>query len=112
MVDIVYPEESYTIIGACFNVYHEIGPGFLEAVYQECLEIEFTLIEMPYVPRKELRLVYKGRELKKKYKPDFLCYDTIAVEIKAESAISDADRSQAFNYLSATEMRLCIPGNF
>ena len=112
MVDIIYPDESYTIVGACFNVYNEIGPGFLEAVYQECLEIEYELLGIPYVSQKELTLTYKGRELQKRYKPDFLCYNKIIVEIKAESALTDTDRSQAFNYLNATEHKLCILANF
>ena len=68
---ILYKEESYAIIGACFNVYKEKGNGFLEAVYQECLEIEFSFQEIPYEAQKDFQLTYRDRVLKQTYKPDF-----------------------------------------
>jgi len=72
---ILYKEESYAIIGACFNVYKAKGNGFLEAVYQECLEIEFSFQKIPYETQKELQLTYRDQILKQIYKPDFLCYN-------------------------------------
>ena len=81
MGQIIYPEESYKIIGACFNVYKTMGCGFLEAVYQECLEIEFEYQKIPYCTQKELEVAYRDRKLKQSYKVDFLCYEKIIVEL-------------------------------
>lgn len=67
MMEVIYKEESYRIMGSCFEVYRELGCGFLEAVYQECLEIEFTSQGIPFMPQAELGLTYKDRGLKQKY---------------------------------------------
>ena len=80
-VDILFKDESYAIMGACFEVYREKGSGFLEAVYQECLEIEFELRELPFRAQMALDLTYKGRKLKQRYIPDFLCYESIILEL-------------------------------
>jgi GxxExxY protein len=84
-VDILYKDESYRIMGACFEVYKEMGCGFLEAVYQECLDIEFTLQGLLFRPQTELKLVYKGRTLQQTYIPDFILFEKIVLEIKAVS---------------------------
>ena len=76
-MSIIFKDESYAIMGACFEVYKEKGCGFLEAVYQECLEIEFELQSIPAVPQPRLELAYKGRPLKQKYVPDFICFGKI-----------------------------------
>lgn len=112
MAEIVYKEESYRIMGVCFEVYKEKGNGFLEAVYQECLEIEFELQEIAFCPQAELTLNYKGKLLRQKYKPDFLCFDKIIVEIKAVSALTDEHRAQVHNYLKATGLKLGLLVNF
>jgi GxxExxY protein len=112
MPEIVYKEEAYAVIGACFEVYNGMGCGFLEAVYQECLDIELGLREIPFVPQAELQLSYKGRILKQHYYPDFLCFGTIVVEIKAVSELTDEHRSQVHNYLKATGYRLGLLVNF
>ena len=109
---ILYKEESYAIIGACFNVYKEMGSGFLEAVYQECLEIEFSFQEIPYETQKNLQLTYRGRILKQTYKPDFFCYNKIIVEIKALSEIVDEHRAQILNYLNGSGFKLGLLVNF
>jgi GxxExxY protein len=88
-MEIVYKEESYRIVGACFEVYKEIGCGFLEAVYQECLEIELLAQEIPFKPQTEIFLNYKGTPLKQRYVPDFVCFDKIILEIKAVSELVD-----------------------
>jgi GxxExxY protein len=111
-MDIVYKDESYRIIGACFEVYKEKGAGFVEPVYQECLEIEFVLQAIPFRPQVELPLEYKGKPLTSKYIPDFLCYNLIVVEIKAVSALCDEHRAQVHNYLKATGYRLGLLVNF
>ena len=112
MVEIVFKEESFQIMGACFEVYNDKGCGFLEAVYQECLEIEYTLQELPFTPQSELQLTYKGRVLRKTYQPDFLCFEKIIVEIKAVSDLTDEHRAQVHNYLKATGFRLGLLINF
>jgi GxxExxY protein len=109
---LLYEQETYQILGACFEVYKEKGCGFLEAVYQECLEIEFQLQGILYVPQKELKLTYKGRPLVKTYNPDFLVCDKIILEIKALSALADDHRAQLHNYLKATGLRVGLLVNF
>jgi GxxExxY protein len=109
---IVHKEESYKIIGAAFKVYNTLGHGFLEAVYQEALEIEFQHQNIPYEREKELKIQYDGLELKQTYKADFVCFDKIIVELKAVSALDDAHRSQVYNYLHATGYNLGLLLNF
>ena len=110
--EIIYKEESYRIMAACFEVYKEKGPGFVEPVYQECLEIELALQEIPFVAQTELELAYKGRKLKQTYKPDFLCFEKIILEIKAVSKLLDEHRAQVHNYLKATGFKLGLLANF
>ena len=109
---IVYRQESYDIIGAAFDVYNKLGHGFLEAVYQEALEIEFKRRNIPYEREKELKIWYDGVELKQTYKADFVCFGKIIVELKAVSALDDAHRSQVYNYLHATGYKLGLLLNF
>jgi GxxExxY protein len=103
---LIYSAESYEIKGACIEVYKTLGNGFLEAVYQECLEIEFTKREIPFVAQKPLALFYQGQLLKQVYKPDFICYDKIIVELKAVSTLTAEHRAQVTNYLKAIEYQL------
>jgi GxxExxY protein len=112
MVEILFKEEAYAIIGACFEVYNDKGCGLLEAVYQECLEIELGLQGIVFQPQAELQLSYKGKILKQHFYPDFLCFGKIVVEIKAFSELADEHRSQVHNYLKATGFRLGLLINF
>jgi len=112
MSKLMLEEESYAILGACFEVYKDKGCGFLEAVYQECLEIEFGLRGLPAQPQVPLALTYKGRPLKKKYEADFVCFGTVLVEIKAVSRLADEHRAQLQNYLHATGLRVGFLINF
>ena len=109
---LIYEEESYRILGACFEVYKEKGCGFVEAVYQECLQIEFELQGLLYVPQPRLELAYKGRKLRSEFQPDFICFGKIVVELKAVSAVTDEHRGQVHNYLKATGHRLGLLINF
>lgn len=111
-MDLLYKEESYRIIGACFEVYKEMGPGFLEAVYQRCLAIELGLQDIPFSQQIELPLTYKGHPVDLTYKPDFICFDKIIIEIKAVSELADEHRAQLHNYLKATGLRLGLLVNF
>ncbi len=112
MAEIVFKEESYAIMGACFEVYREMGAGFLEPVYQECLAIELAIRQIPFQPQEELPLAYKGKPLKKKYRPDFILYDKIILEIKAVTELADKHRAQVHNYLKATGYKLGLLVNF
>lgn len=112
MSTILYKEESFKIIGACFNVYKDKGSGFLESVYHECLEIEFRFQGILFSSQKELELFYRNEKLKQTYKPDFICYDRIIVEIKSVAKLIDEHRAQIQNYLNATEIELGLLVNF
>lgn len=109
---LIHEEETYRILGACFEVYKEKGCGFLEAVFQECLELEFTLQGIPFVAQPELALSYKGRPLRQRYKPDFVCHDKVLVELKAVSKLTDEHRAQVINYLHATGLKVGLLVNF
>ena len=111
-VDIVYKRESYDIMGACFEVYKEMGCGFVEPVYQECLEIELQQGNVPFQSQGQLELKYKGQVLKQKYIPDFICCKKIVLEIKAVSKLTDEHRAQIHNYLKATGYKLGLLVNF
>ena len=94
------------------EVYNQLGHRFLEAVYQEALEKEFLLRSIPFEREKLLTISYKGENLKQAYKADFVCYGKIIVELKAVSELTDAHRSQVYNYLHATGYRLGMIFNF
>ena len=111
-MDILYKDESYRIIGACFEVYKEKGCGFVEPVYQECLEIELSLQKAPFSAQTELKLQYKGHLLDQIYKPDFICHEKIIMEIKAVSKLVDEHRAQVHNYIKATGYKLGLLVNF
>jgi GxxExxY protein len=112
MSEIFFKTESFQIMGACFEVHNVMGSGFVEAVYQECLELEFGLRGVPFVVKRELTLQYKERCLQQTYIPDFVCFDQIIVEIKAVSDLCDDHRAQVHNYLHATGFKLALLINF
>ena len=104
--------ETYDILGACFEVYNDKGCGFLEPVYQECLEIELNLRNIPFQTQAYLQLEYKGHVLRKTYQPDFICFEKVIVEIKAVSSIVDEHRAQLLNYLNAARLPVGLLVNF
>ena len=112
MVDLIYKEESYKIIGACMEVHKYLGCGFLEDVYQEALAIEFRCQGIPFEQEKELTITFKGIELEKKYNADFVCYGKIILETKAVKELCDNHRAQIINYLKATKFKLGLLVNF
>ena len=112
MAQLIYSEESYALIGSCFEVYKRMGCGFLEAVYQECLEIELKYQSIPFTPQREFELEYRNKRLNNTFKPDFVCYDKIIIEIKAVSCLADEHRKQILNYLNASKMQLGFLINF
>ncbi|MHC5083845.1 MAG: GxxExxY protein [Planctomycetota bacterium] len=109
---IIFKDEGYAIQGAIFDVYRELGHGFLEAVYQECLLLEFQKRNIPVVAQPTLPLIYKGQRLEQTYKPDFICYDKIIVELKAVKEFASEHKAQVINYLKATGMKLGLLVNF
>lgn len=108
----LFLDESYQIMGACFEVHNRMGAGFLEAVYQECLAIEFAEQGISFAAQPELRLTYRGRELTQIYRPDFVCYGKILVELKALDRLIVPHRAQVINYLNATNLELGLLVNF
>ncbi len=112
MSELLYERESYAIRGAVFEVYGEMGSGFLEAVYQECMEKELKLRAIPNLAQSELRLVYKDEPLEQTYKPDFICFGKIIVELKAVKELVPEQKAQLVNYLKATGLRLGLLVNF
>lgn len=112
MADIIYKEESYKIIGACFEVYKQKGCGFTEFVYHECLKVEFELQDIFFVYEPILQLEYKGKVLDQYFKPDFVCYDKIIVELKSVPSLIDEHRAQMMNYLNAAGFDLGLLVNF
>lgn len=112
MPEIVFKEESYKIIGCCFEVYKQKGYGFTEPIYQECLAIELELQDIPFVAQPKINLNYKGRVLESFFRPDFICYDKIIVEIKAVERLIEEHQSQTLNYLNATKFELALLVNF
>lgn len=107
-----FEQETYAILGACFEVYKDKGHGFLEPVFQECLEIELALQKIPFEAQKVLPLSYKGVSLKQGYRADLICFGKVLVELKAVSRIIDEHRSQVLNYLHATGLEVALLINF
>ena len=112
MSELIYPDESYAIMGACFEVYNDKGCGFLEPVYHDCMEIELGLRKIPFVHEALLTLSYKGIALKHPYSPDFTCWKKIILELKACEILTDAHVAQILNYLNATGYELGLLVNF
>jgi GxxExxY protein len=108
----MYEDETYAIKGAAFEVYKTMGAGFLEAVYQECLEEELQRRGIPFASQVEIKLDYKGKLLRQFYKADIVCYDRIILELKAVSNLLPEHSAQLFNYLRATKTNLGLLVNF
>ena len=108
----IYEEEGFAIRGAVIEVARTLGAGFAEEVYQEALEMELSSRGIPFVAQQELSLSYKGRPLRKTYRPDLVCYGKIVVELKAVRALAPEHEAQIINYLKATGMHLGLLVNF
>lgn len=104
--------QTYAIIGAAMEVHRVLGHGFLEAVYQEALAMEFMERGIPFEQEKVLQITYKGKPLKTAYRADFICYGDVVVETKATGGLTGSDEGQLLNYLKATEMKRGLLLNF
>ena len=110
--NLLYKDESYKIIGAAMEVHRVLGCGFTEPVYQEALEKEFVMRNIPYIREKELTINYKGIKLSKTFKVDFLCYNKIILELKSVKEFADEHYAQIYNYIKASNLDLGILMNF
>ena len=111
-MEIVFREESYAIIGACFEVYSAKGCDFLEPVYHGCLAIEFEYQHIPAISKPSLTLDYRDRTLLQRYQPDFVCFEKIILELKTVSTLLNEHRAQLLNYLHASGFELGLLVNF
>jgi len=112
MADLLFKEESYKIIGACFEVHKILGHGFKEAVYKDALEFEFIRSGIPFVREKPYTIIYKEQKLKHFFVADFVVYDNIILEIKISNVIGEPHIKQTLNYLKASGLRLGMVINF
>lgn len=112
MNDLIYKEESYRIIGKCMEVHNNLGAGFLEIVYKDALEYEFKRAKIPFEREKEYEVNYKGITLPHKFYADFVVYDSIILEVKAVSSITDEFIAQCINYLKVSQNKLALLVNF
>ena len=106
MIELLYRQEVFQIIGAAIEVHQVLGHGFLEAVYQEAIEIEMGRRQIPFESQKGLRIRYKEEVLKKEYVADVICYKKIIIELKALDGLSGKEEAQVLNYLKATGLRI------
>jgi len=112
VTELQFKDEVYDIVGAAIEVHKELGCGFLEAVYQEALEIELADREIPFKSQKFLEIQYKGRRLKKEYCADLVCYEKIIVELKAMDRLTSKEASQIINYLKVSGLEVGVLINF
>lgn len=112
MAELLEKDEVYQLVGAAFAVFNELGAGFLEAVYQEAMEIELSARNVPFVPQAKLVVMYKGQRLQKEYIADLICYGTVLVEIKCVERLTPREESQLLNYLKATGIKVGVLLNF
>jgi GxxExxY protein len=104
--------QTYQIIGCGMEVHRVLGPGFLEAVYRQALRIEFATRGVPFRPEVALQIAYKGVALDCAYRADFICFDEVIVECKAQAQLTNIDKAQTINYLKATGFHRAILLNF
>lgn len=104
--------ETYEIIGAAMEVHRELGYGFLEAVYHDALEKEFKIRNISYVRELPVPVQYKGELLKHPYRVDFLCFDSVVVELKSQKTLTDTETAQVIHYLKATKLKRALLVNF
>lgn len=110
--ELYFKDECYKIVGYAMEVHRELGSGFLEAVYQEALTLEFDNQGIPNRSQQEIDIYYKEKLLNKKYISDFICFDEIIVELKTVDKLKSEHYAQVLNYLKATNCKLGLLINF
>lgn len=110
--NLILKEESYNIIGSCMKVHTQFGSGFLESVHSEALEMEFKRADIPYEREKKLPVYYGDELLNKYFRVDFVCYNSIIIELKVTKYLIDSDRQQTLNNMKATKFKLGLLINF
>ena len=112
LTQLILKDEVYAIAGAAIEVHRELGPGFLESVYQEAMKLELSARSVPFEAEKPISIEYKGQRLSQKYFADFVCFEQIIVELKALSRLSGSEQAQVLNYLKATGFKVGVLINF
>ena len=112
MTQLILKDEVYAIAGAAIEVHRELGPGFLESVYQEAMKLELSARSVPFEAEKPISIEYKGQRLSQKYFADLVCFEQIIVELKALSRLSGSEQAQVLNYLKATGFKVGVLINF
>lgn len=109
---LIFKDEVYSIVGAMFEVYKTLGTGYLEAVYQEALAVEFARRAIPFEREHQLSIYYKDVKLEKRYCPDFVCFGQIILELKVVPKLTKIEVAQLINYLKITKIKLGLLANF
>lgn len=112
MPELILKDEVYAIVGAAMEVYYTLGVGFAEPVYQCALAIEFERRRVPFAREPKLEVVYKGVPLNKTFRPDFVCYDQVIVELKCQFRLTGVEESQIINYMRITSLHVGLLMNF
>ena len=108
----MFEQEGYQLVGAAFEVYNQLGYGMAEEVYQQSLEVELELRQIPFHSKPELVVFYKDQQLRKRYRPDLLVCDGIVVELKAVRELIADHEAQLFNYLRIMRIEVGYLLNF
>ena len=112
MTELILKDETYAVTGAAIEVHRALGPGFLEKVYQEAMQIELRARRIPYALEKPINIKYKGQYLTQKYYADLICFGQIIVELKALDRLTGKEDAQILNYLKATGLKVGLLFNF
>lgn len=109
---LLFEQQTFQIIGACMEVHKNLGNGFLESVYEEALEKEFIKRNIPFSRQHKLSPHYDRKPMDKYFKVDFLCFESIILELKAVSFIHNDFKKQTINYLNASNLQVGLLVNF
>ena len=112
MTELILKDESYAVIGAAMEVHRVLGPGFLEKVYQEAMQLELSALRIPFEAEKPIGIEFKGQCLTQRYYADLVCFEQIIVEMKALKQLSGKEDAQILNYVRATGFKVGLLINF
>jgi GxxExxY protein len=112
MIDLIQNEESFQIIGVCMEVHNQLGSGFSEIVYKDAIELEFHERNIPFEREQKFNVNYKGAILPHSFYADFVVFETVILEVKAVSELSESFYGQTINYLKVSGNQLALIMNF